>query len=462
MTRTKSIVGCIVAAFMIFAGPNVQAQNGTWTNTASGGNWSGSENWLDGIVAGGGGNATFTNDLSGTSTVHLDSPRELGTLSFSDANTATPGSWRVDNNGDAANVLTANMFTVNALGTDQNVRMDTAVTSSATLTKAGMGALTLTKDVTVGTRLECLLGTMELIDATCSANGGAYDLIGNSAGQQATLVLKGNSVLTNSGYKWLVVGNVKDTTGVLKIQDNANVIRNGNIGIAAYQSSEAGGAGYMYQDGGAVSVLKVGGTEGHFCLGRNQGYGYYELNAGTLSVASEMNVGYTKGGVGVIRQTGGAITAYGYYLGREKGDFGLHELSNGSLEIKFRSYLGNAASSNGNGGAGVMRQSGGTVTLRNQLFIGSGGYGYYELSGGALTNKSYLQIGLNNSNGGIGIFYLNGGNQVIEEIADNYFNMGNNSSGTNVYYASSGVLSCGQTIYIGYNSLIGNINMFNV
>ena len=57
----------------------LHAQNGVWTNTASGGLWSAPANWSNGIVASG---ITSTADFSqinitATNTVHLDAAREI-------------------------------------------------------------------------------------------------------------------------------------------------------------------------------------------------------------------------------------------------------------------------------------------------------------------------------------------------------------------------------------------------
>ena len=72
-TSTKKLI-LIAGLLLLASAASLQAQSGTWTNTASGGLWSATGNWLNGIVADGPGNtADFsTIDITGNNTVHLD------------------------------------------------------------------------------------------------------------------------------------------------------------------------------------------------------------------------------------------------------------------------------------------------------------------------------------------------------------------------------------------------------
>src|SRR5262245_82460 len=82
------------------------ATNGIWTATSGAELWSTTTNWSGGIVANGAdGIADFsTLNLAVNNTLHLDSARTIGSLIFGD--TIPSNNWALDNNGNAANILT--------------------------------------------------------------------------------------------------------------------------------------------------------------------------------------------------------------------------------------------------------------------------------------------------------------------------------------------------------------------
>ena len=122
------------------------AASGTWTQLTSGGLWSDTANWSGGTIADGSGfNANFnTIDITANNTVHLDSARTIGSLTFGDTATGTAASWILDNNGNAANTLTGiGTITVNALGTGATANISAVIAGSAPITKNGAGTLVL-------------------------------------------------------------------------------------------------------------------------------------------------------------------------------------------------------------------------------------------------------------------------------------------------------------------------------
>jgi len=142
----------LVAPLMGFVSVAMAQTNGSWTNAISGGLWSGAGNWAAGTVAdGSGATAYFTNDITADNTVHLDTARTIGNLTFGDGATNTPASWILDNNGSAANILTlagaTPTITVNALGAnkiDRTATISAEIAGSGGFTKAGVGMLNLT------------------------------------------------------------------------------------------------------------------------------------------------------------------------------------------------------------------------------------------------------------------------------------------------------------------------------
>lgn len=125
------------------------AANGSWSS-ATGGLWSDSTRWLDGKVPDGSGAvANFAAlDLTVDTTVSLDGPRTLVSLTFGDKDPATAAGWVLNNNGNPANTLTlggVHAITVNELGAGKTVTVDAEIAGAAGLNKAGAGTLVLAR-----------------------------------------------------------------------------------------------------------------------------------------------------------------------------------------------------------------------------------------------------------------------------------------------------------------------------
>ena len=118
----RSLILAVVMAFIDIT--SLYAGNGTWTSTTTG-LWSEGANWSGGTVADGSGyTANFgTIDTTADVTVHLDSARTIGNLTFGDTVTSSAAGWTLDNNGNSANILTlaggTPTITVNQLGTEK-------------------------------------------------------------------------------------------------------------------------------------------------------------------------------------------------------------------------------------------------------------------------------------------------------------------------------------------------------
>ena len=139
-SRIPFALGSAIAAML--ATQVAHAQTGTW-NVDADGLWSSAGNWTPGVANGAA--ANFTNNITADRTVSLDSARTITALTFSDSNTATAGSWTVNNNGNAANTLTGlSTITVNALGTGKTATIS-AVIAGTDIQKntSGVGTLVL-------------------------------------------------------------------------------------------------------------------------------------------------------------------------------------------------------------------------------------------------------------------------------------------------------------------------------
>ena len=129
----------------MLATQTVHGAAGTW-NVDANGLWSLNTNWLNSIIADSAA-ANFTNDITADRTVSLNSARNISSLVFGDSNTATAGSWILDNNGNAANTLTGlTAITVNALGTGKTATISAVIAGSISrieLNGSGGGTLVL-------------------------------------------------------------------------------------------------------------------------------------------------------------------------------------------------------------------------------------------------------------------------------------------------------------------------------
>ena len=149
--KQKLMIG-IIAGCALVAPPGLQAQgNGTWTQAVSGGLFSTPGNWSEGAVPGGTGSTADFNslDITADHTLHLDSAQTFGSLIFGDTDLSSAASWTLDNNANAANILTLDNFpglptiTVNGLGAGKVATVSAAISGLNGFIKEGAGRLVL-------------------------------------------------------------------------------------------------------------------------------------------------------------------------------------------------------------------------------------------------------------------------------------------------------------------------------
>ncbi len=290
-----------IAAVAVLAGAMAaHAADGTWTNTTSGGLWSGGGNWSGGTVADG---ASFTADfntidITADNTVHLDSSRTLGTLVFGDTDTGTAAGWVLDNDG-GANVLTLNgarTLTVNALGTDERVEISADITSDGTVTKTGAGELYLTGDLNYGTTARDLViddGTLTVNPP--SGNGINANLITINSG--GTLRYGGNNSISDSARLDVASGGTLDVNGysdsIGRLTGAGNITGGGRL----YLSGGASVSTFSGTFGGTVAIEINGYFEQDFS-GLISNTGQPRINKGTLGVSSASTFGLMNIGSG--------------------------------------------------------------------------------------------------------------------------------------------------------------------
>ncbi len=201
----------LLACATFCAVSSVHAASGTWTGITSPGLWSDTLNWSAGTIAdGAGSNANFnTLDLpDGIFITALDAPRTLGSLTFGDTDTATAGSWLIDNNVDPLNILTLSgspTITVNALGTAAIAEISAEIAGTGGLVKVGAGPLVLSGINTFTGSTSVDAGTLSLnaanayADGTTVNTGALLNINAATAIGSGTLTIAGGSLGTTTG-----------------------------------------------------------------------------------------------------------------------------------------------------------------------------------------------------------------------------------------------------------------------
>ncbi len=256
VTATAAGLSGSPVTFTAYAVP--ASASGTWTQTASGGDWFTAGNWSASAIAyGSGSTADFsTLDLTADNTVHLNQPVTIGSLTFGDAATATAAGWTLDNNGNAANTVTlagtTPTVTVNALGGTMSATISAAVGGSAGLTKAGAGTLVLAGANTLSGAAAVHAGTLRLDYASQNnaklASGSALSLT------RATLDLSGGT------YTEVVNGlTVNAGASAVTRSSGGSVLRLNALAVSGDATVDFGAAGIAESDTANNGYGIVGG-----------------------------------------------------------------------------------------------------------------------------------------------------------------------------------------------------------
>jgi len=208
--------------------------------------------------------------------------------------------------------------------------------------------------------------------------------IGNlTIGDAGTAAHSQNAYTTVSSN--FVLGNLDGSSGSFT-QGSGNVTVAGDVTFGNGANSEAnyiqnadslsitgelrlgngsGSAATMVLSGNGISV-------GDAVVGHS-GEGSLTLESGTATFSS-LDVGYSSGGIGLYRQTGGATEVSSFaYLGYGSGSQGAILLEGGTMHFNNYLFVGKS-------GSGSVEQIGGTATFNKDLMLD----GPYTLSGGTL------------------------------------------------------------------------------
>ncbi len=348
------------------------------------------------------GAAQSLNNLSGTGTIdNGGNALTLNNTAPSEFSGAISGSGAMVKSGSGTLTLSgANTYT------------GATTVNAGALTLASGGAL-VSNDITVGPNTTAEMTIQS--GATVTTNGAIY--VGLDSGSNATLNIEGGTVNTY----WLRPGRNNGSKGVVNISGGVvNVSKPSSV--SGYDECEIGnnGSGKITVSGdaklnftGTVRIANMGKAESYINI---QDYGEMTVkslfvgqrgtNLGSmtlsghakLTIDNELNVGTNSGskGTGTMTLKDYATVTLGgtarSYVGYNAGTSTLNVSDNASFTATGKGFL------IGESGAGVINQTGGTITLKTtegQVFLADAktGKGTLNISGGKLNLQSTLIAG---------------------------------------------------------------------
>jgi autotransporter-associated beta strand protein len=442
----------------LLANHSAQAASGIWIADANG-LWSDTANWSGGMIADGSGSSGSFSTLnpSADRTVSLDTARTLSGLTFGDTDPSSAAGWLVNNNGNAANILTLGTtptITVTALGAGKGAEISASLAGSAGLSKLGVGTLTLSgPNNYTGTTTIYGAGTLKLNGASGSlasstglflgknsdyTGGGSliYDNLGASAATSQTLASLASQVSTPNDNTVQLTRSAAQPVSLTFTAVTTSNTENGNVINFVTKDSAGGGVnGSDYKivlaDQTAYRITK---QNAYFNGGD---FAVYDTSAGTglsgfvrgINYGVDPNSASSAGGESFTatynQEITGSISAQpGVTLGAAN--------NNGTLKIVGSSDLtmtsGTLAfSGTGNTGAGgILKTGGGTSTLSGgSINLSAVGQGDIRVDGATDVLNIAMPLTFNAATrllkSGAGTLILSGSNTYSTTDARNRF-----------------------------------------
>lgn len=430
-----------------------------WTNT-SGGVWSDSASWSNGVPNG---NAAVISVTGASYAVTYDAPatafRDL-TISNSAGFTST---LNIASTAFApvGNVLLSSgaVVNVNSGGVwspvlSSNVSLE--VKAGAALNIAGGAILytnaPLTNDV-----------SLKLSDS----GGGATSVLNLTSGQ---LELRTTNVTTYTWYP-LSIGWAANKSGIMNISGGKCTIQTDGNGSSVGIGTGAGGRGYLNISGGELVITNVqGGTyQGPYSyIGYSSGYGEVNISgAGKFTKENNKELWIGRAGEGHLNVNGGTASINGLLLIGCRGvnGTGIVEIIAGSLLVKGFMYLAVEAWAGTQDNTGKLNVYGGTTTIRSTVYAGWSSIGRTNRIGritvtNGLLNTTNTYVGLVDTiPGGQANGELNlSGSGIISNSGNLY--VGSGTGAVAVFNQTGGRYNqSGGVMYVGNNGGDGTFNM---
>ena len=386
-----------LAAASLLVASSLHATDGNWTST-SGGNWS--TGFSGGTPADGtDAIATFGSNITGATTVTLDSARTVGTINFNDTGTSADSGWTISSaNSSVLTLATSSGTPVINLGAPNG-----NISDFISVALAGTQGLTVNATSSAGNEATLVLsGSLSNLSGAITINGGTLQLVqsaslynGNSASwTAANLTVKSGATLALNvgGTGQFTSGNVDTLLSNISVASSATSGLQSGATIAFDTTNAAGNAftqGNIIGDstgvnGGAIGLTKLGSNT--LVLDKVNTYtGGTTVTLGILSFASG-----ALGTTGNITMNGGALAVRGtlQWNGSNTDDISSRIVmingktaaidTNGN-DVVFASAIGNSSTSAcvklGTGTltfSGVNTYTGATTVAKGTLIIASG------------------------------------------------------------------------------------------
>ncbi len=429
--------GVNVASYILLIG---YRETGNGSYTLSGGDLSANYETIGGYGTGAftqsGGNNTINTNLTIGATSTSSGSYNLSGGRLSAGNTFVGlGDTGIFNQTGGAHTLT------------NNLSLGAYATGNGAYTLSG-GTLDVGGDIVNGAGVS----TLNIDGGTLSVAGGDIDVdylsLGHASGTSGSHSLSGTDTLTaNREYIGEYgVGSFTQSGGNNTINANLTIgatsTGRGSYNLSGGRLSAGntfvglGGTGSLTQSGGAHTITN------DLSLGTDAtGNGAYTLSGGTLDVGGDIISGAGNSTLlingGTLNVAGGNIDVGNFYIGRNLGS------NHGSYTLRGSGTITAQTEKIGDeGGSGTLTQSGGINTITGALYIGSGysngGYGVYNLEGGSLVANDE-SIGQR----GAGEFNQTAGSHTITNI----LLLGRYGNGS--YTLSGGTLDVGGDIVNG-------------
>ncbi len=393
-----------LAGSSILAISSSHAADGTW-NVDADGLWSVAGNWTPGIATGSGFTANFNNDITADRTVSLDGAtgdRTLTSVVFGDSETATAGSWILNNGGVSTNNLILAGITVNALGAGKTATISAVIQGTVGLVKSGVGTLVLSGVNTYTGTTTVDGGELQwgITDATATSaltvnNGGTVNIQGFSDSVGAVTIAKGGTItgttgtLTSNGLTSNNGGSINSFTtgGLILSGSNLNLTYNDTISGSTTLS---------------IDRVDIRNTV-TFNIARGDDASGVDFDITSLIYSNNNGRSLIKSGSGVMRLSGNTASPNGGATGLSNGAISIQDgtlIFNKSAEVAAFGGSGLITIGDGTGSAAsavLQYKTSSNQLVSNAITINSDGRfdlnGFSETTSGAVTNNGSITTG---------------------------------------------------------------------
>jgi autotransporter-associated beta strand protein len=308
-----------------------------------------------------------------------------GANTYTGLTTASSGTLRIGNGGTTGSVG-GNIANNAALvfNRSNDLVQSGSIFGTGSVTKQGAGTLSLTGGLGFSGGLTVSAGTLAISNNASATSVGTVTVTAGTSVAMPRLSI-GSGTLRAGGVN---LGDSAGQRGGLSISGSANFASS----VAnTWFSVGVSGAGVVDQSGGQAAYT-LGGGGGVLIGGYNNGspYGAYLMSGGTMAFnAGYFSVGGSNGGLGVFRQTGGTVTGSSNFTVGRTASMGVADFSGGTFTL---------TSGGGFMRVGIDSTSGtafGVVTVRDSGFVQVQGSSF-----NVTERASGVATGIVNVNGG--------------------------------------------------------------